>query len=66
MCQQVFDFGDEPGAANVIGRGMGLARVYSIAGANGWWLDVRSTPGDGTEVKVLFPWHERGADAESR
>jgi signal transduction histidine kinase len=37
------------------GRGMGLAQVYSIAGANGWWLDVQSSPGAGTQVKVFFP-----------
>ncbi len=37
------------------GRGMGLALVYDIAGANGWWLDVRSAPGAGTEVNVFFP-----------
>ena len=48
------------------GRGMGLARVYSIAGANGWWLDVQSTPGGGTEAKVFFPCREGGADVDSR
>jgi signal transduction histidine kinase len=48
------------------GRGMGLARVSDIAGTNGWWLDVQSTPGAGTEVKVYFPCRERGADEDSR
>lgn len=38
------------------GRGMGLAHVYCIAGANGWWLDVQSTPGAGAEMKVFFPY----------
>jgi signal transduction histidine kinase len=37
------------------GRGMGLAQVYSLAGTNGWWLDVRSTEGTGTEMIVLLP-----------
>jgi hypothetical protein len=45
---------------------MGPARVYGIAGANGWWLDVQSTPGAGTEVKVFFPCREGGADGDSR
>jgi signal transduction histidine kinase len=48
------------------GRGMGLARVYSIAGANGWWLDVQSTPGAGTEVKVFFPCEGGGVEGDSR
>jgi signal transduction histidine kinase len=36
-------------------RGMGLARVYRIAGANGWWLDVQTKLGAGTQVTVFFP-----------
>jgi signal transduction histidine kinase len=47
------------------GRGMGLALVYDIAGSNGWWLDVRSAPGTGTDLTLYFPCRPRVARGQT-
>lgn len=37
------------------GTGLGLAVVYGIIGAHGGYIDVRSSPGEGTTFEVFLP-----------
>lgn len=37
------------------GTGLGLATLYAIVERSGGSIDVRSTPGKGTEFRILFP-----------
>ena len=37
------------------GTGLGLAIVYSVMEQHGGWIDVQSSPGDGTTFQILLP-----------
>lgn len=39
------------------GLGLGLSLAHGIVRAHGGWLDLDSTPGCGTEVRVVLPCH---------
>ena len=43
------------------GTGLGLAMVYGLVKQHGGYVDVRSTPGSGTTVRVLLPEAEAAA-----
>ncbi|HXY19387.1 MAG TPA: ATP-binding protein [Gemmatimonadales bacterium] len=43
------------------GTGLGLAMVYGLVRQHDGFVDVRSTPGSGTTVRVLLPEAERAA-----
>ena len=40
-----------------MGTGLGMATVYGIIKQNRGYIDIRSQPGKGTEVRVYFPRH---------
>jgi signal transduction histidine kinase len=44
------------------GTGLGLASVRSAVEAGGGKIFVTSAPGRGTQIRILWPVHERGAD----
>jgi two-component system cell cycle sensor histidine kinase/response regulator CckA len=44
------------------GTGLGLASVKAAVEAGGGKILVKSAPGRGTYVRILWPVHERGAD----
>jgi two-component system, OmpR family, sensor histidine kinase BaeS len=50
-------------ARGVMGSGIGLAVVAELVAAHGGRIDVRSTPGHGTEFRVTFPTLEMPASA---
>lgn len=39
----------------VAGRGLGIAAVLGILGINGGWLELESTPGQGSTVRACLP-----------
>jgi CheY-like chemotaxis protein len=43
------------------GTGLGLSQVYGMVQQANGELRIRSRPGTGTEISLLFPAHERGA-----
>lgn len=51
----------EPGK----GTGLGLAQVYGLAKASGATVDVETTVGVGTKVKLLFPAHREQGDRDA-
>jgi PAS domain S-box-containing protein len=48
------------------GTGLGLSQVYGFARQSGGLVQVESTPGSGTTVRVLLPRHERAAPASEK
>jgi PAS domain S-box-containing protein len=46
------------------GTGMGLATVYGIARQHDGWIDVKTTPGDGSTFCVYFPATEKAQECE--
>ncbi|HJV37405.1 MAG TPA: PAS domain-containing protein [Geothrix sp.] len=40
------------------GTGLGLALVYGVMKAHGGRVDLRSTPGQGTEITLVFPTYQ--------
>ena len=48
------------------GTGLGLASVKSAVEAGGGKIVVTSAPGRGTQVRILWPVYERGADGVER
>lgn len=50
------------GAQRVAGSGLGLSIVESIARAHDGYLDIESTPGEGSTVTLVVPLGPAGAD----
>ena len=48
----------EPGK----GTGLGLSAVYGIVRQNGGYIEARSAPGQGTELRLLLPRAEERPD----
>jgi CheY-like chemotaxis protein len=48
------------------GSGLGLAAVHGIVRRHGGAIHVRSRPGEGTEIEILFPRSRVGAATEER
>ncbi len=47
-----------------MGTGLGLATVYSIVNKSGGMISVKSSPGQGTEFRILFPRLQEEADVD--
>ena len=47
------------------GTGLGLATVYGIVKQNGGYVDVETTPGTGTSIRVLFPRHAEAPESDA-
>jgi signal transduction histidine kinase len=44
------------------GTGLGLSIAYGIVEEHGGWIDVASTPGEGSTFTVFLPLTARGAE----
>lgn len=69
VCISIRDTGigmDQPRIDNIFkpffttkpdGHGLGLPVVRQVAEDHGGWIDIRSVPGQGTQIQVYFPAH---------
>ncbi|MEM9251835.1 MAG: HAMP domain-containing sensor histidine kinase [Planctomycetota bacterium] len=52
---EVFQRAAQPAGQRVEGKGIGLASVRSILEAHGGWIEVESTPGEGSTFRFALP-----------
>jgi two-component system phosphate regulon sensor histidine kinase PhoR len=60
-----FRRGEEAGRRGIKGTGIGLAMVDHIVKAHGGFVDVESTPGEGSTFTIVLPMADRRASIES-
>ncbi|MEO0032405.1 MAG: hypothetical protein RIS94_2163 [Pseudomonadota bacterium] len=64
--ERVFDLFRRSGAQDQPGEGIGLAHVRALAYRLGGFVEISSTPGEGSTFTVVLPLHFKPGDTDAR